>query len=65
MIINEPYNIEVGFITEYFSSALASDGKLGRGALRNEIYSLKIIVFQDIAISRRVLEPYDYSEMPL
>ena len=30
-----PFNIDLGSITEYFSSVLATDGNLDRGALKN------------------------------
>jgi hypothetical protein len=30
-----PFNVDLGSITEYFSSVLASDGNLDRGALKN------------------------------
>ncbi len=30
-----PFNVDLGSITEYFSSVLASDGNLNRGALKN------------------------------
>ncbi|CAF1654234.1 unnamed protein product, partial [Adineta ricciae] len=30
-----PFNVDIGSITEYFSSVLASDGNLNRGALKN------------------------------
>ena len=30
-----PFNVDWGSITEYFSSVLAADGNLDRGALKN------------------------------
>ncbi len=30
-----PFNVDLGSITEYFSSVLATDGNLNRGALKN------------------------------
>ncbi|CAF3376986.1 unnamed protein product [Rotaria socialis] len=49
-------NLDVGSIIEYFSSVLASDGKLDRGALRNGNLLFKDHFLQNIAVSRRFIE---------
>jgi hypothetical protein len=51
-----PLNIDVGSVTEYFCSVLASDGSLDRGALRNGNLLFKNHFVHTIAISRRFIE---------
>ncbi|CAF1499954.1 unnamed protein product [Rotaria sordida] len=47
-----PFNIDLGSITEYFSSVLASDGNLGRGALRHGSLLFKNHFVHNITITR-------------
>ena len=54
-IINykRPFNIDLGSITEYFSSVLASDGNHGRGALKNENLLFKDHFVHSISIYKQ------------
>jgi hypothetical protein len=47
-----PFNIDIGSITEYFSSVLASDGNLNRGALKNGNLLFKNHFIHNITIVR-------------
>ena len=47
-----PFNIDIGSITEYFSSVLASDGNLNRGALKNGNLLFKNHFVHNITIDR-------------
>ena len=47
-----PFNVDLSSITEYFSSVLASDGNLDRGALKNGSLLFKDHFLQNITIAR-------------
>jgi hypothetical protein len=48
-----PFNIDLGSITEYFSSVLASDGSLNRGALKNGNLLFKDHYIHSITVARQ------------
>ncbi|CAF5105755.1 unnamed protein product [Rotaria magnacalcarata] len=48
----KPFNIDLGSITDYFSTALASDGNLDRGALKNGNRLFKDHFVFNISITR-------------
>ena len=48
----KPFNVDLGSITEYFSSVLASDGNLDRGALKNGNLLFKDHFVYNITITR-------------
>jgi len=47
------FNVDIGSITEYFSTVLASNGELNRGALRNGNLLFQDYFLHNIAISRQ------------
>jgi hypothetical protein len=51
-----PFNVDLGSITEYFSSVLASDGNLDRGALRNGNLLFKDHFIHNITIVRQYVK---------
>ncbi|CAF4847063.1 unnamed protein product [Rotaria sp. Silwood2] len=48
----KPFNVDLGSITEYFTSVLASDGNLDRGALKNGSRLFKDHFIHNINITR-------------
>jgi len=48
----KPFNIDLGSITDYFSTVLASDGNLDRGALKNGNLLFKDHFIYNITITR-------------
>lgn len=48
----KPFNIDLGSITDYFSTTLASDGNLDRGALKNGNLLFKDHFVFNISITR-------------
>lgn len=48
----KPFNIDLGSITDYFSTVLASDGSLDRGALKNGNLLFKDHFIYNISITR-------------
>ncbi|CAF3413049.1 unnamed protein product [Rotaria sp. Silwood2] len=51
----KPFNVDLGSITEYFTSVLASDGNLDRGALKNGSRLFKDHFIHNINITRDYL----------
>ncbi|CAF2159589.1 unnamed protein product [Rotaria magnacalcarata] len=51
-----PFNVDLGSITEYFSSVLASDGNLDRGALKNGNLLFKDHFIQNINVARQYVK---------
>ncbi len=50
------FNVDIGSITEYFSTVLASNGQLNRGALRNGNLLFQDYFLHNIAISRQYVK---------
>ncbi|CAF3436763.1 unnamed protein product, partial [Rotaria sp. Silwood2] len=51
-----PFNVDLGSITEYFSSVLASDGALNRGALKSGSLLFKDHFIYNITVARQYIE---------
>jgi hypothetical protein len=51
-----PFNVDLGSITEYFSSVLASDGNLDRGALKNGNLLFKDHFIHNITVARQYIK---------
>jgi hypothetical protein len=51
-----PFNVDLGSIKEYFSSVLASDGALNRGALKNGNLLFKDHFIHNITVARQYVK---------